>query len=343
MHEEALTLSIIIPVYNSYPYLRECLDSCLDSDADPDLYEIICIDDGSPDASGAVLDEYAAKYPNVKVIHKENGGVSTARNAGMRIAVGEYYWFVDPDDFIQDGIIPKLFQTIIKEDHPDMITFGVYEFGDYSDCPELSKEELEHKLELKNNRAPNEEYDATLCRHFYKSRIFRENKIEFDPLIVACEDNVVHFLFEGQIKTEAMLPDVGYFYRLRGNGLTHQSAERCYESRVRIAALFVDYYKEMYGNHYIAGYMLTSQLKMALRHITKMKNPRRKTELTRLKTLGLFPLTIDKKDTFFEIKRDESKALNRLYNKAYNEIYTISGYRIMRVFALLDKVKELFK
>ena len=92
-------VSIIVPVYNVEAYLRRCLNSIL-AQTIPD-WECICVDDGSPDGCGAILDEYAAKDVRFVVIHKENGGVSAARNAGLDAARGEYIGFVDPDDWIE--------------------------------------------------------------------------------------------------------------------------------------------------------------------------------------------------------------------------------------------------
>ena len=342
MPDNELFLSLIIPIYNVEQFLGECLDSCLEQDIDQSRYEIICVDDGSTDDSGSILDRYAAEHANIIAIHQPNGGVSVARNTGLKAAGGKYLWFVDPDDLIQDHFLKTLLDTVETQQRPDMVTFGVYEFGDYTTDCSLSEDELLHKHELKNNRAPNEQYDATLCRHLYKNEIFSAKQIAFDPKIKVCEDNVVHFVYEGNVRTQAMIPEVGYFYRKRRNSLSSGSAEQYYETRVRIATLFLDYYFSGYGNHYIAGYLLTSQLKMALAHVARMKNPKRRRELKRLRALGLFPLKIDPKNTFFEKKRDETKSINRLYNKSYNSIYTIKGYYLMRWFVLKKKIRNRF-
>ena len=91
-----MMFSIVIPVYNVAPYLRECLDSLLaQTCAD---WEAVCVDDGSTDSSGAILDEYAAKDSRFVVVHQENRGVSAARNKGLDIAKGEWLVFLDGDD-----------------------------------------------------------------------------------------------------------------------------------------------------------------------------------------------------------------------------------------------------
>ena len=101
-------ISVIIPVYNVEPYLRKCLDSVINQ-----TYrnlEIIIVDDGSPDNCGAICDEYAARDDRVIVIHKKNGGVSAARNDGIRIASGKWITFVDPDDWCE----PDYYEMLIS-------------------------------------------------------------------------------------------------------------------------------------------------------------------------------------------------------------------------------------
>lgn len=89
-------VSIIIPVYNVEPYLKECLDSIVNQTYS--LLEIILVDDGSTDQSGVICDEYAEKDDRIRVIHQHNQGLSMARNAGMEIMTGEWVMFVDSDD-----------------------------------------------------------------------------------------------------------------------------------------------------------------------------------------------------------------------------------------------------
>ena len=92
-------ISVIVPVYNTEKFLNNCIESILNQ-THKNL-EVIIIDDGSTDNSPAICDEYAKKDSRVKVIHKENGGVSSARNAGLDIASGEYIGFIDGDDVIE--------------------------------------------------------------------------------------------------------------------------------------------------------------------------------------------------------------------------------------------------
>ena len=100
MTERTPFFSVIIPIYNVEPYLRECVDHVL-AQSFRDL-EVILVDDGSPDGCGGICDAYAQADPRVRVIHKPNGGLSDARNAGLRIAVGTYVLFLDSDDYWGD-------------------------------------------------------------------------------------------------------------------------------------------------------------------------------------------------------------------------------------------------
>ena len=113
MTQEPL-ISVIVPVYKVEQYLPKCVDSILNQ-----TYrnlEVILVDDGSPDTCGVICDAYAEKDPRVKVIHKENGGLSSARNAGIDIAQGEYFGFVDSDDWIEPEMYETLYSGIQKYD-----------------------------------------------------------------------------------------------------------------------------------------------------------------------------------------------------------------------------------
>lgn len=112
--------SIIIPVYNVEPYLRECLDSILAQDSQSE-YEVIMVDDGSTDRSGAICDEYAAKYGKFHAIHQENRGPSGTRNAGLDAAAGEYVLFMDSDDLWRPQLLSCMDGFVEKA--PDMLLF----------------------------------------------------------------------------------------------------------------------------------------------------------------------------------------------------------------------------
>ena len=98
--------SIIIPVYRSGPFLRDCLDSIRNQTLTD--WECICINDGSPDDSGAILDEYGNKDARFKIIHQRNRGVSATRNLGIKLASAPYLTFIDSDDWVEDDALESL-------------------------------------------------------------------------------------------------------------------------------------------------------------------------------------------------------------------------------------------
>lgn len=112
--------SIIIPVYNVALYLRECLGSVLSQSSS---VEVICVDDGSTDGSGEILDEYAKADARVKVIHQDNAGVSAARNAGIEVATGGWLYFLDGDDVLIEGWLEKL-TALVEGDKYDAFFLG---------------------------------------------------------------------------------------------------------------------------------------------------------------------------------------------------------------------------
>ena len=106
MDSGSLRISVIVPVYNTEKYLRRCIDSILNQTYE--ALEVILVDDGSTDGSGAVCDEYAEKDARVRAIHQKNGGISAARNAGIDAASGQYIAFIDSDDYVTGDMLAEL-------------------------------------------------------------------------------------------------------------------------------------------------------------------------------------------------------------------------------------------
>ena len=116
-------LSVIVPIYKVEKYLRKCVDSLLQQDLLPEEYEIILVDDGSPDGCGAICDSYASQYSNVRVVHRSNGGLSAARNSGINEAQGGYVQFVDSDDYLEPSVLKSLVDRM-DADHLDILRFN---------------------------------------------------------------------------------------------------------------------------------------------------------------------------------------------------------------------------
>ena len=125
-----IDLSIIVPVFNVEGYLKRALDSILKQSSSIN-YEIVLIDDGSSDNSGAICDEYQNNFSNVCVRHIENNGVSEARNLGISLSRGNYLFFMDPDDFVSDDFFEKIFPNL--NDKWDVLCFGYNEIKENKD------------------------------------------------------------------------------------------------------------------------------------------------------------------------------------------------------------------
>jgi exopolysaccharide biosynthesis predicted pyruvyltransferase EpsI len=128
-------ISVIVPIHKVEPYLRKCVDSIINQTYQN--LEIILVDDGSPDGCGAICDEYAEKDSRVRVIHKPNGGLSSARNAGIDIAAGEWLGFVDSDDYCMPEMYEKLYNAAKSAD-ADMVICG-YTYVDEQGLPVMNK------------------------------------------------------------------------------------------------------------------------------------------------------------------------------------------------------------
>ena len=128
-----MLFSVIVPVYNVEKYLPQCVRSILDQDFTD--FEVILVDDGSPDGSGALCDQYAKEDDRVVVIHKPNGGLSSARNAGMRAAKGDYIIFIDSDDWVDTDGFGNI-ARIIEKEKPEIVETAVIEEDGVTTKPE---------------------------------------------------------------------------------------------------------------------------------------------------------------------------------------------------------------
>lgn len=115
-------LSIIVPIYGVEQYLRRCVDSLLAQDLPSAEYEIILVDDESPDACPQICNDYAAAHENIHVVHRKNGGLSAARNSGIEVARGKYVMFVDSDDYLEPNVVGELVHQM-EHDYLDVLRY----------------------------------------------------------------------------------------------------------------------------------------------------------------------------------------------------------------------------
>ena len=179
MHLNML-VSIIIPIYSVEDYLSICIESVLKQSYS--RTEIILVDDGSPDSSSVICDEYASKYPNIKVIHKKNGGLSDARNVGIANATGDYILFLDGDDFWDDANALEELVKRVTLTKADVLNFSFKKY--YEDTGEKSSyfhDVLDMPLDLQKKKeqlgylAEKNLYLSSACTKMIKRELFNEN------------------------------------------------------------------------------------------------------------------------------------------------------------------------
>ena len=211
-------ISVIVPVYNVEKYLRQCLDSILAQTFTD--FELLLIDDGSPDTSGTICDEYAALDSRVRVFHKENGGVSSARNLGLDNAQGEWITFVDADDEIKECFL-STFVDIQNEKNAELIVTSVEFFH--------SKESIRLSI-LSDGFYDKSKYGELIIylrdeisllgvpwNKLYNSEIIKKNNVRFDEGISSYEDEIFVIQYMHYANSVATSSKVTYNHIERGN------------------------------------------------------------------------------------------------------------------------------
>lgn len=202
-----MKFSIIIPAYNADKTLNRCIDSILAQTFHD--FEVIVINDGSTDNTNQIIDQYADSDSRITAIHKPNGGVSSARNEGLRTATGEYVIFIDADDYIDKDYL----ESFSKSD-ADIIICGFKTYGNIQIQHPVSSKIITGKKTICNY----------LCNHISKLNfrtpwskacklsIIKNNHISFDTQMRFGEDTDFNFRIFGNVKTIEMIPEIGYNY-----------------------------------------------------------------------------------------------------------------------------------
>lgn len=172
-----LRLSIIIPVYNVEEYLQRCVESVENQDIPQTDYEVILVNDGSTDSSAEICSALAGKYDNIKLVNKENGGLSSARNAGLDIANGEYVMFVDSDDYIYPNVLKYLLDCC-KTNKLDVCHF-YYNVADSNDKTTRAVSPFGYNKILSGAEVFNCYMIGSACANVYRSAILKEHALRF--------------------------------------------------------------------------------------------------------------------------------------------------------------------
>lgn len=217
-----MKFSIILPIYKVQQYLRPCIDSILAQSFND--YEIILVDDGSPDECPQICDEYASNYSIIKVLHQKNAGLSAARNAGLAMAEGDYIVYVDSDDFfIDDQVLQKIAKA--SQSNPDIIHYKFVEWfeknGKIADCYFDYRVPTEGRTlaEIYCDLIDKDAYYNSAWSKAIKRDVLIANGIRFHEGIVG-EDNEWYYHVVLAAKSLVLIDEPLYVYRRRQGSIT---------------------------------------------------------------------------------------------------------------------------
>ncbi len=231
-----MKFSLIIPIYNVEEFLPQCLDSVLNQDIALNEYEIICVIDGSPDNSIDIVREYQEKYSNIVLVEQENGGVCSARNHGIRLAKGEYVWFIDPDDFIVTNCLMYLYNKL-KSSNYDTLRFDrtvidentVYKKDEYT---------IGKKYDNQNSS------DNVCTMIIVKNEIYKKTGLTFNENLIFEEDTFFMFQLDFNKYNSILLKDeVMFVYRIREKSITNEITDANTLKKINSLIILAEAYK----------------------------------------------------------------------------------------------------
>lgn len=230
-----VSISVIIPVYNAEAYLGKCLQSlCAQTFAD---FEVWLIDDGSQDLSGSICDQLSSRDPRFHVLHKKNGGVSSARNAGLENAKGDWICFVDADDSVEPNYLQTLHQAA-KQPDASLIIQGFQTI--YPDNKTQMRTFENHSYTSKDLYVLFQEHHINRCGFpfgkLYSNPIIQRYRLRFDEQIHYAEDVMFMLNYMCHISSVQTITGASYQYYIRNNSslsqriFSFESEYRCYET-----------------------------------------------------------------------------------------------------------------
>ena len=219
-----MLISFVIPVYNVEKYLNECVESVISQN----FYdcEVVLVDDGSTDNSGRICDEYAEKYKFVSVIHKVNGGLSDARNAGLKIASGDYVLFLDSDDYIAEGSLSAIADSISAYS-PDVVFLNAKKFypdgkvvplGDNYSAEKINGKS---KAEVMSHLASLPKYPGSACTKAIRRQLILDNSLFFEKGLLSEDIDWTMRLFTLAEKFAFCDADYYYYRQRRAGSITN--------------------------------------------------------------------------------------------------------------------------
>ena len=280
-----MELSIIIPVYNSSKFLRECLDSILKQDSYE--YEIICVDDGSEDNSLDILHEYEKLFYNYKIIKQEHRGLAAARNNGIKVSCGEYIYFVDSDDIVGDNFINNALMRA-KNEKLDVLMFSFENFA--TDNVTYRKYE-ERILKIKRTEAPDiilsgikmmkylferNEYYPMVWIQIAKRSLLLDKQIMFYEGFVF-EDMLYTFRLLWHSKRVRSITDVGYKKRIHEESICGRpenihNVESLWHNYKKLIVLCEQFNQDDDNYEYVAKTMINRSINQLMLHFVRLSD-----------------------------------------------------------------------
>ncbi len=265
-------ISIIVPVYKVEKYINKCIESILAQTYKD--FELILVDDGSPDNSGAICDEYAKKDSRIKVIHKQNGGVSSARNMGLESAKGEFINFVDSDDTIPYDSLENLIK-LQKENDADLVCCG-YELQYLNG--ETERFVFNDKF-VEFYSMADEDCKIFLSSLFhgpwaklYRNSILKENSIIFDTAVSYREDTIFVFEYLSKCAKVQCGNDAVYNYLKNDQSATNRGHKNIGEYMTKCARAQIDFFNKLNVSKTQLTCYKTSEILVSLAIITDQLN-----------------------------------------------------------------------
>jgi len=244
-------ISVIVPVYNVQDYLAQCLDSILSQTFSD--FELICVNDGSTDNSRAVLEEYRKRDARIKIVDKENGGLSSARNAGMEAAQGEFYSFIDSDDWADKTMLEKLYNKI-QDTGSDIAICAVHQFDETNQ--KIDDSNPYYTLEFFDNTFDNRAFSYKETKPFLMdvcvmawNKLYRRSHIEKcravfpDGLIF--EDGPFFFSIFFKTQRVCIVRDFLYYYRINRRNSIIQKAGKKFLNIIDVTELMFSKIKDL--------------------------------------------------------------------------------------------------
>jgi len=242
-NENVTLMSIIIPVYKVEKYLRNCVDSILNQSFMD--YELILVNDGSPDSCPAICDDYAADDKRIKVIHKENGGAWDARNAGIHAAIGEYLLFIDGDDLLADDSLINVVELLKSDGKTDVILLNAaYYYNDnnikyFDDVFHKDKLYKRSHMEALTFLTSISDFNTSACLKLMKRELIISNDIFFNDIIWG-EDTDFSMKLYLYAKTYNYCDSYIYYYRKeRADSCTFSYSEKKFTDLLFIISKWV--------------------------------------------------------------------------------------------------------